>query len=371
MRNYTILPATAEHNQEICDLFAIPMEGMISLSKERSPDFFAGANIQNNFPETYIYKKQSDGEICAVCSLGRRDVYVDGQRRKLQYMSDLRVHPKYQGGVVGAVVLNHVFKSGKLDDLAQTAVLSDNETMLKAVEKINRYGKKRDLSYYNYIGKIITCLLPLPRRQKSFKSAATFQIRQANEADIPAMQAFFNVEAPKRAFYPHYDFSLLNEHPYYTDISIEDYLLVIENDEIIGITGIWNQDDIWRTKVVSYDKKLNFVRPALNFFNTFKGGIHLPPEGSKLRNIYLHTILIKNDNMDVFEVVLRYLLQTLPREKYDQIVLSLSEYNTCTKALNKFSNKRILYGNYYLVTKDMNLVRRFEGKDFYMEVARI
>jgi len=157
-------------------------------------------------------------------------------------------------------------------------------------------------------------------------------------------------------------------HPYYNGLSIGNYLLVLKQDEIIGITGIWDQDEIWRTKVVDYNKKLQLVRPVLNFYNRFKGGMHLPVEGSKLRNVYLHTILIKEDDSAIFELILKHLSNKINKHQYDQIVLGLSEYDPLTNALNAFNNKRILYGNYYLVTKDMEIVNHYKGKNFYMEV---
>jgi len=370
-KTFKLLAATPTYNKAICKLFALPMKGMISLSKERSPDFFAGAKIQNNYPESYIYVNQQNNDLAAAFSIGRREVYVEGVLTKMQYLSDLRIHPKYRGGTVGYVALNEIFGSCKLDTFSQTAVLSDNVAMLKGIEKLNRFCKKRDLAYYNYIGKIVTCILPLARKTKPLKPNKQFEIRWANETDIQTMQAFVNAEAPRRSFYPHYEFNQLNKHPYYDGLSIGDYLLVLKQGEIIGITGIWDQDEIWRTKVVTYDKKLQLARSFLNFYNRFKGGMHLPVAGSKLRNLYLHTILIKDNNPAIFESVLKHLNNKINKHQYDQIVLGLSEYDPLKKTLNAFKNKRILYGNYYLVTKDSEIVNHYKGKNFYMELARI
>jgi len=201
-KNFKLLTATPAYNEAICKLFALPMKGMISLSKERTPDFFAGAKIQNNYPESYIYINEQNNELAVAFSIGRREAYVEGEFTKLQYLSDLRIHPKYRGGSVGYIALNEIFGSGKLDVFSQTAVLSDNVAMLKGIEKLNRFCKKRNLAYYNFIGKIVTCILPLPRKTKPLKPNKQFEIRWATEADIPAMQTYLNAEAPKQSFYP-------------------------------------------------------------------------------------------------------------------------------------------------------------------------
>ncbi len=371
MKKYTPIPATSEYNKEICELFALPMRGMISLSKERSPDFFSGAGIQNSSPETYIYKDPENGELCAVYSIGKREVYINGEQQKIQYLSDLRIPPKYRGGVLSPLIWDDILTSEQLGKLVQTAILTDNANMIRSVEKINALGKEKGLPYYHFIGKIVTCILSLPRRQKTFQSSGDYEIRYAKEKDIPAMQEFFNKEAPKRQFYPHYEFSELKTNAYYSDLAIENYILVLKNDVIIGMSGVWNQDNIWRTKIVAYDKKIAILRPFVNLYNYLKGGIHLPKAGSKLRNIYLHTTLIQDDNAAVFESILKYMLDTLPREKYDQLILGLSEFAPCVKALDAFKNKRIMGGNYYLISKYPDLVEQFQGKNFYMEVARI
>lgn len=371
MKKYTPIPATPEYNQEICELFALPMRGMISLSKERSPNFFSGASIQNSLPETYIYKDPENGELCAVYSIGKREVYINGEQQNIQYLSDLRIPPKYRGGVLSPLIWSDILESEQLGKLVQTAVLTDNANMIRSVEKINALGKEKELPYYHFVGKIVTCILPLPRRQKTPPPSDAYEIRFAKESDIQAMQTFFNQEAPKRQFYPHYEFNELKTNPYYSGIAIEDYVLVLKNNVIIGMSGVWNQDNIWRTKIVSYDKKIAMLRPLVNLYNRLKGGIHLPKAGSKLRNIYLHTTLIQDDNAAVFESILKYMLHTLPREKYDQVILGLSEFDPCVKALEVFKNKRIMGGNYYLISKYPELVEQFQGKNFYMEVARI
>jgi len=370
-RNFKVQLATPVYNKIICELFAFPMKGLISLSKERTPDFFAGAEIQNNFPESYIYINEDNNELAAVVSIGRREVYVEGNKIKLQYLSDMRIRPKYRGGLLSFIVLKDILGSGKIDALAQTAVLADNATMLNSIEKLNRFCKKRGLPYYNYIGKIVTCLLPLPHKPKPPNINSSLNIRWATTADIQAVQDFLDTEAPKRNFYPHYNLSQLNKHPYYANLNIQNYLLAFKNGEIVGVTGIWDQDEIWRTKVVAYDNKLKLVKPFLNFYNHFGGGLHLPKEGSKLRNLYLHTILIKDDDPAVFEQLLKYLCQTISLKNYDQLVLGLSEFDNCLQAINSFRNKRLLYGNYYLVAKNKELVDRYTGGNFYMEVARI
>jgi len=370
-RNFKIQLATPEYNEAICELFAFPMKGLISLSKERTPDFFAGAKIQNNFPESYIYINEDNNELAAVVSIGRREVYMESNKVKLQYLSDMRIRPKYRGGLLSFIVLKDILGSGKLDVLAQTAVLADNVTMLNSIEKLNRFCKKRGLPYYNYIGKIVTCLLPLPRRPKPSNIHSSLNIRWATAAETQAVQDFVDTEAPKKNFYPHYNLGQLNQHPYYANLNIQNYLLAFENGEIVGVTGVWDQDEIWRTKVVAYDRKLKLVKPFLNFYNHFAGGLRLPKEGSKLLNLYLHSILIKNDDPSVFEQLLKYMLYSIGGDKYDQLVLGLSEFDNCLTALNRFRNKRLLYGNYYLVTEDEALVKRYEGENFYMEVARI
>ena len=89
-------PARPEDSAALEALFrATPMVGAITLGLERGPDFFDGAAVQCEEPEVYIVR---EGAAC--WASGTRRVFVNGRPARVRYLSDMRIHPDHQGGLV-------------------------------------------------------------------------------------------------------------------------------------------------------------------------------------------------------------------------------------------------------------------------------
>lgn len=363
MNAFKIIPATEEYNSQMCTLMAVPMKGKLHLSKIREPDFFRGAHIQSKFPDTYLCRENSTGKIAGMYSKGRRQVYIDGELKVIRYASDLRIDQDYQGSKAFKFILNSFLKHD--DELMQSVVIENNQKMIELINRVNQEG-----TLYHYIGKYNSYILPLSKRIK-LHPVQGIEIRKASDKDVNAMQLYFSREAKKRQFYPHYDFQNLG-NKYYYGLNISDYFLALQQGKIVGITGVWNQNTICKTLVVGYNKQLRRWRSVINFFNhKLLGGISLPEVGEYLRNIVLHTVLIKESDSKIFQYLLETIYKEISKEPFDNLLIGLSETSPLSEVMNMFNSKYVIPANYYLVNKNLAVQNHYARSDYYFELARM
>ncbi len=369
MTTFILEPAQQEDNKAICELCSIPLPGNIVLALERAPDYFAGAAVQCTEVEVYVCRNTGDGKIYGLFSIGKREVFVNGKKKSVRYFCDLRIHPDFQKSSLLYQICRFPFENKILEnEFAQTVIFTDNNIMLELIKKLSGRAEKLSIPMYLLAGDYITYTLLLSKKITRTKSH--LNIRWATSNDIDRMQDFFDEEAPKKQFYPYYDFSELTTG-YYNDITIGNYMLAYEGDKLVGITGIWDQKRMKQTKIVSYSKTYAFMRPAVNFISFFTGGFPLPRPGTILNHFFLHTILVKDNAPAIFKVLVEYIHCHYHKSSYQYILCGLNKNDSLNNVFSKVKAKRITYGKHYLVSFDNDLMSKFSQIPFYFEAARI
>lgn len=368
MSCYLIRRATSDDNAALCALCQIPMKGNIMLTFERSPDFFAGSKIQSEEIETYACVRKASNKISGVFSVGKRRVFYKNEVREIRYLSDLRIHPEIQG-------LRLVYEIGRFitdnnilaDNVAQSIVFAENEVMLRLVEKLDRPAKKMLLLKYFPAGNYISYMVKFSRQKEDDRD---IQIKKAGLLDIPQMQALVLKEGPRKEFFPYYDFNQL-QNDYYAGLSIDHFYLAYKNKELIGIAGIWDQHQIKQTRIYNYSIYYKLLRPFINIFAVLTGGFLLPAKGKVLRYLSIHSILIKNNNFNIFNCLLAAINNDYTNGKFNYFLVGLDEKDDLNKSLYNFSNKRIMKGKHFLVANKETVDEDLLHSLYYLEAARI
>ncbi len=206
MSSYLISKATPDDNEELCSLCTIPLPGKISVSLERSPNFFAGSHIQCEEIETYTCRKQDNQKIMGVFSIGKRRVFYENEIKWIRYFSDLRIHPAAQGSRIIFEISRFITDNKMLEDeVAQTIVFADNTVMLRLIERLQRHSKRLSIFKYFPAGNYTSYMVKFSSQEKK---QGAFMVRRAEKEDAAAMQELLIIEGPKKMFYPYYDFSL-------------------------------------------------------------------------------------------------------------------------------------------------------------------
>ncbi|MFT7109152.1 MAG: hypothetical protein ACI843_000810 [Psychrobacter glaciei] len=317
-----------------------PQPGSVSLNFERSPNFFHATEITTSEPEVWLMEDHHEYRLAASFSIGKRYVYVNGEKKLTRYGNDLRIHEDYKGGRT----LFRLFKKYRelmQDDWMQTVILEDNKT------SINTVGSGRlSLPNYHEAGKLVTHMITLNQKIVPEKH----KIRRATSCDVNLIQAFFDENAKKKQFYPCYDFSKINSgNSYYRNLDINNYYLCIENNELVAVAGVWDQKEFKQTRFLSYHGNMRLLRHINNISSKFFGGLNLPAPGSIGNYISMHSILCKDNSPSLLKSLVSKIMMDYKDSSYDALILGFDKKDILHQGVNKLK-RHSLVSNHYLVS---------------------
>ncbi|WP_370298425.1 GNAT family N-acetyltransferase [Pontibacterium sp.] len=364
-QRYVIRPTTEADASGLSELLSdTPQEGSIQLNFEREPNYFFATDVGTTTRDLWVMEDTENGKIAGAFSMGFRDVFENGQRKSLRYGSDLRIHKDYQGGRT----LLRFFKAvaGIIDqDYYQTVILEENKASLDTVG-----GNRLKLQpKYNPFRRHRTNMIELRRREKHTIGC---HIRRATPSDVPMMQTFFDQNAPQKQFYPCYDFSRVGTgDSYYRDIRLEDFLLAFEGDELVGMTGFWDQKNFKQTRIAGYSKAIQYARPLYNLYTKIFGGLSLPAAGSLTSYVYLHCNVFKDNRSDVFADLLAFARKELRSSQYDALVVGFDAEDPLHKVTDKYKKEELFSLHFLSGYGDDPSPNLNPERLMYLETARL
>ena len=310
---------------------ATPMGSRIQLCFERDPDFFAGARVQAEEPCVWA-AFENGGRAVGVFSAGSRRVWGG---MPMRYLSDLRIHPNWQGSSVLArgfrVLRDQVYRPG---EWAQTLVLENNVRALGMLT-----GRRGGLPEYRAAGRYVSWLLPHQR----IVSRSGCDVRRATWADLGAMQRLLDVAAQRRSFAEVVDLADLGK-PRWRDLTIDDFLIAERDGVIIGMMGLWDQSGFQRLRIQNYSRMIGALRPLWNSF----ASVPLPKAGQILPLRKATVIACEGDD----PTILRNLLATaLAGNDKRLLLLGMSAADPHAMAMRGLKG-RVEYGHHFLVGWD-------------------
>lgn len=370
---YNIRCAEPTDSEALLTLFEqTPQDGNIRLNFERQPNFFHATQVVTSDAEVWLMEDLTEELLIAAFSIGKREVYVNGEKQLIRYSNDLRIHPDYMGGRT----LFRLFKKYKelmQNEWMQTVILDENKASIDTV------GSGRlTLPTYYHAGQFITHMVAL---NKSYPSANN-SVRRASQDDIPLLQKFFDRHAKNKEFYPHYDFSKIGSNDsYYRELNINDYFLQFDQGDLVGVIGCWNQKSFKQTRFLSYHGKLRFLRHIYNLSSQLFGGLRLPKPGDLASYLSLHSVLIKDNNVSIFKNILLAVLAEYKTSKaqssnFDAVIVGFDKRDPLHSALENMNSHRLV-SNHYLASYDAppDFFSKQESTNstplFYLEPSRL
>lgn len=369
MANFKIIPYSGAYDAQIRALCKLPVSGNISLALEREPEYSVGANIQCNQPEVYVCLDRDSNLVCGVFNIGFRDIYFHTEAKRARYLCDLRIHPDYRGSSLLYRIIQKVKRLNLVEDgiPAQTIVFGDNLNMLNIISRSRHLSNGGHIPTYHFAGKYISTLLGLKQPKQSITD---FKIRQATMEDLPDLQNFMDREGRKINYFPIYRLEDLH-HDFYRGIHISDYFLAFKAGQLVGICGVWNQKSFKQTRITAYSRSYQLIRPFYNLLAMLRRANTLPPAGSLVNYLYLHTILISDRDPTFFEAIVQVMVNHFRNSTFDYLLCGLAENDPLLAAFDRFKNKRTVAGHYFLVNHSKSVDESLLKDWFYLEASRI
>jgi hypothetical protein len=209
----------------------------------------------------------------------------------MRYLSDLRIHPDWQGASLLARgfrrMRREVFRPG---EWAQTLVLEDN---LRALELLT--SRRGGLPEYRPSGHYVSWLLPSQRID--FDSG--IRIRRATTADLGAMQSLLDASARRRSFSNILNLTELGKATW-RDLAVEDFLVAWRHGKVVGMLGLWDQSGFQRLRIYGYSRAVTALRPFWNLL----GGVPLPKAGQTVPIRKATAIACEDDDPTILRALL-------------------------------------------------------------------
>jgi hypothetical protein len=337
-----------------------PMPGRITVSFRREPSYFAA--VSDDGPGCQVVAAR-DLESQRLVGFGERRVgecYVNGQPRRVGYLSSLRLLPGHRNrGLVarGYRLLRDLHRDGQAQ-LYLTTIAEGNLTALRILTS-GRAG----LPAYHAAGCYRTAAIPLSRnRSRNEAGGGSFgqqgitaflrarklpsprslhtgelSIRQATAEDLPSVLKFLETVGQGRQFFPRYraaDF--FGGTGTFQGLTPADILLARRRGQLAGMLAGWDQQPFRQTVVHAYGWPLSWLRPFYNACACWRGLPRLPEPGEAFRYLTAALPLVADDDPHIFASLLNGLYQRAQAGDCDYLLLGLHERDPLLPVLRRY-----------------------------------
>lgn len=268
-----------------------PMPGSVRLALERNPSFFLGAGIEGDDHQTVIAREADSGLAIGMCSRAGRLAFVNGEARRLGYLSQLRVEEAWRarrGPVQGGFALCKLLHDRDDVPLYVTTIAEENHVARKLLE-----AGVPGLPTYRLREALETFVIPLGRRRRL--APGNLELRQGRPSDWPEIAAFLMRQYARYQFAPQWSVETLTHAERCRDLTAEDFTLAFRKGMLVGCVSLWNQMGFKQTVIHGYGPTLGRLRPVANAIAPALGWPRLPREGEALSHAYLAHLAIADD----------------------------------------------------------------------------
>ncbi len=253
-----------------------PMRGAISLSFDREPDYFRGANLAGGEDQTIV--AFADGRLVCMGRCTERECWVNGASRRVGYLGELRLDATARGRFAVLRDGYGFFHDLQRDDPAElyfTSIAADNDRARRLLER-----GARGLPRYDFLGELDTLLVAVPRRP----TATKLRVEVATPDRLPDMLRVLNAGRHQlAAVWTVERLHALAAH----GLPLNRFLLGLDGNEVVACGALWDQRSFRQTVIRGYSRPLTVARPAVNFASRVLGTPRLPPVGSVLAHAFL------------------------------------------------------------------------------------
>lgn len=273
-----------------------PMPGVISLSFEREPDYFADAGVAGEKSQTIIAREH--GRLVCVGSCAVRERFVNGRFCRVGYLGGLRLDSSVAGRfdiVRRGYRKFHELQAESPAEFYFTSIAADNARARNLLER-----GLPGMPAYEFIGEFVTLLVRVPYGSALQQtSSECFEW----ELDASSLITFLNDNNSRYQFAPRWSANELASiqlpglQPY-------DFRVARNSGRIVACASLWDQRTFKQTVIRSYAPWLSRIRPVLNLAARFTNQPRLPGVGSTLAHAFVsHLAVSPSDPRELFNLV--------------------------------------------------------------------
>jgi hypothetical protein len=299
----------------------VPMEGALTLTLEREPDFFRGAEVEGTLHQTAICRDLNAGRVVAMVGRSVRSAWLNGQVGPLGYIGHGRIEPRFRNGFTMV---------SAFDALADLHRDQETRCYVAVVFEDNAAGQRvartrwHNMPRFRQRGVLCSLALPLWRR-KRVRTSPAFDVRTATPDDLPDIAECLQRNYRKLQFAPCWSADDLADPRRTRGLSPTDFRIAVSNRRVVGCLAGWDQQSFKQMVVHSYPEHLALFRRLINLTAPFGRWPQLPAPGHPLPYIFVSHVAIDDDDREVFVALLNSLRNELVNQCWTHLAIGMAE----------------------------------------------
>ena len=292
-----------------------PMRGRISLRIDRNPDFF---RLLHKRGYSKVFIAENNGVIVGCFSASAVETIVNGNREKVFYLADLKVHPLYEGTTLAARLLKRMadyIRTTDADLLFCTAASGNMKVM-------PLFTGRAGFPVFRYTGTFrVFQLIPLRKDAKSGKFTVTET--KVNSEIIRMFNQFFL----------RYRLS-----PHWSEESLEgtQTIVAIHEKGIKAAVSLIDTGSLKQNNLSDLPFFLNLILLLIKTINKIVHAVNLPEPGKPLKMIYIKAFAYREDYKDALDLLIRHARKLAFHGGYCFLTVGIHEKDPCSALFKKY-----------------------------------
>ncbi|HYU34744.1 MAG TPA: hypothetical protein VEW48_21555 [Thermoanaerobaculia bacterium] len=275
-----------------------PMDGEIRVSLEREPNAFLAAAVEGEPHHTVVAREPGTGRIVGMGTRAVWNAFVNGEPRRVGYLSQLRVDRTVRGRrrllAAGYAALREL-RGADEAPFDITSIIADNETARRLLA-----AGIPGLPSYRELSGFVTLVLPTLRRRRTLSSVRI-------EPGLPGrMSEVADCLARNRRRYqaaPFFTAEELFSPERSRGLAPQDFRLALVDSRVVGCLALWDQGEFKQVVVRGYAPRLARWRPWINRLSWVLGTPRLPDPGEPLPHASISHVAVDEDDPEIFRAL--------------------------------------------------------------------
>jgi hypothetical protein len=299
-----------------------PMDGEIRVSLEREPNAFLAAAVEGEPHYTIVARDRTTGAVVGMGSRSVGNAFVNGEPRRLGYLSQLRVDRAFRGRrrlLAAGYALLRDLRGPDEAPFDLTSIIADNDVARRLLG-----AGVPGLPRYRELAPFVTLILPTPRPRRPPRPGIPVERGRPE-----MMQEIADCLTRNRRRYqaaPFFTAEELLSPERSRGLRPESFCFASMGSKA-GLLAVWDQSSFKQVVVRGYAPRLARWRSWLNRLNRLApllGTPRLPAPGSILPHAYLSHIAVDGDDPAIFQALIESACAEAREAGYAYLVLGLA-----------------------------------------------
>ena len=290
-QRYQITTAQPSDEAEVRALLREPMPGAVRVALQREPDLSHGDRVEGERHRRFVARDPASGALIGAASRSVRRLWVNGEPRRVGYLSQLRRAGR-RGGVR---LLRDGYRACEAmraeDELPfdLTTIIADNHAARRLLER-----GLPGVPCYTPLCELVTLMIPVRGRL-----GRAVDLQAGCERRVPEIVECLNRFGARHQFAPVWRTCDLTGPGRLRGLSPKRFHVAVRGDRVVGCVARWDQRGFKQAVVRGYGKPLHWGRWLVNVGLALRGHPALPRAGTTLRITYLSHVAVDEDDPTV------------------------------------------------------------------------